>query len=57
MAVARSHSPETILLTREVTEPVQPKGRVFSSPAVAMNQTSAIQGQDRDSYSVSKSRW
>jgi polyhydroxyalkanoate synthase subunit PhaC len=52
MAVARSRSPEIISLSREAAEPIQPKDRAFAAPAVALDQTSALDPQDRDSYSV-----
>ena len=47
-----SHSPEIVSLPREASQPVQPKARPFNAPPVAPDETSAMERQDRDSYSV-----
>src|SRR6516225_4385876 len=52
MTVARSRSPQIVTPAPEAAEPIQPKGRAFSAPALALDQTSALDPQDRDSYSV-----
>jgi polyhydroxyalkanoate synthase subunit PhaC len=52
MTVARSRSPEIVSLPHEAAESIQPKARVFSAPAVALDQTSVSDHQDRDPYSV-----
>jgi polyhydroxyalkanoate synthase len=52
MAVARSHSPEIVSLPRETSQSIQPKARAFSSRPIAPVQTSAMEREDRDSYSV-----
>jgi poly[(R)-3-hydroxyalkanoate] polymerase subunit PhaC len=52
MAVARSHSPEIVSLPPEASQSIQPKARAFSSPPIAPDQTSAMEREDRDSYSV-----
>jgi polyhydroxyalkanoate synthase subunit PhaC len=52
MTVARSRSPEIVSLPREAAESIQPKARVFSAPAISLDQTSSSDHQDRDSYSV-----
>jgi polyhydroxyalkanoate synthase len=52
MAVAYSHSPESIPPPREASQSVQPKTRAFSLPPVAPDETSAMEREDRDSYSV-----
>jgi hypothetical protein len=50
--MARSHSPKIISLPREAAESIQPKGRAFAAPAIALDQTMALERQDRDPYSV-----
>jgi polyhydroxyalkanoate synthase len=50
--MVHSHLPEIISLPREAAESIQPKGRAFAAPAVALDQTRALEQQDRDSYSV-----
>jgi poly[(R)-3-hydroxyalkanoate] polymerase subunit PhaC len=50
MNIAYSRSPTS--LSREAAEPVHSKSRTFPAPAVALDQTSPIEPQERDSYSV-----
>ena len=52
MTVARSRSPQIVTPAREAAESIQPKSRAFSAPTVALDQSSTLQGEDRDSYSV-----
>ncbi len=52
MAAARSHSPEIVSLSPEASQSIQPKARAFSSPPIAPVQTSTMEREDRDSYSV-----
>jgi hypothetical protein len=44
MTVARSRSPQ--IVAPEAAESIQPKGRAFSAPALALDQTSALDPQD-----------
>jgi polyhydroxyalkanoate synthase len=52
MTVARSRSPEIISPPREAAELIRSKGRAFATSVAALDQTSALERQDRDSYSV-----
>ena len=52
MVVARSRSPEIVAPIHEAAESIQPKRRAFNAPATALDQTSVLDRQDRDSYSV-----
>jgi polyhydroxyalkanoate synthase len=52
MAVARSHPPEIVPMPRASAGSVQAKSPVFLRSAATPVETSAIERQDRDSYSV-----
>ncbi len=52
MAVARSHSPDIVSLPREPSHSVRSKTRALSVSPVASDETSAMEREDRDSYSV-----